>query len=199
MEHISTTNAIGATFNYSKEDILRLASPMRLYSGSWGAWVMGKNVKPGTLIWLRTRNGKSWFSEVQRVLWEGPSKFTGDLGAICERMDIALDNSCIVFELLSDLLSQLEEINAQSTARIKQLETTWQGQTETTASMMPVRDPMPLPDMGFKSDVKHDSIRDRGILADYREERIRRQKKRIPSQITGLNDYSRLYGGDSAY
>jgi len=198
MEVVSTISASGETFNHSKEDVLRLASPMKLYSGSWGAWVTGEDVKPGTIIWLRARNGKSWFSEVDTVLWEGPSKFTGELGAVCERTDIAWDNSRIVFELLSDLLPQLEAINAQTTAKIEQLEATWPGQTVTPAPMLPAIEPMSSPNAGFRS-VQHDSAQDRGILTDYREEQIRRQKERIPCQIAGLSDYSRLYGADSAY
>ena len=43
------------------------------------------------------------------------------------------------------------------------------------------------------------SVSDRDTQTDFREERIRRQRERIPSQIANLSDYSRLGGPDSAW
>lgn len=61
---------------------MREAKPWRLYSGKWGAWVKGKDVKADMLVCIRTRNGMSWFAKVRRVLWQGAS------GAICQRTDV---------------------------------------------------------------------------------------------------------------
>ena len=53
---------------------------------------------------------------------------------------------------------------------------------------------------GHKSEeYQQESARDRDIQTDLGEERIRRQRERIPRQIAGLSDYNRLYGRDSAH
>ena len=62
---------------------MRTARPKRLYSGRWGAWVTGGGVEPDMLICVRTRSGKSWYSKLKNVQWQGPG------GAICARIDIA--------------------------------------------------------------------------------------------------------------
>lgn len=61
---------------------MREAKPWRLYSGKWGAWVKGKDVKSDMLICIRTRDGRSWNAKVKRVLRQRAS------GAICQRIDI---------------------------------------------------------------------------------------------------------------
>ena len=184
---------------HSKEVILRLASPVKLYSGSWGAWVTGEDVKPGTLIWLRTRNGKSWFSEVNRVLWEGPSKFTGELGAICERMDLALDADRVVSEIVSDFIAQIESTFAQLESRVTKLEENWQGLTVTPVPKLAAIESIPPLNGGYQQGYHQKNARDKEFLTDFVEERIRRQRERIPNQIAGLSDYNRLYGRDSAH
>ena len=198
-EMSTTPSASGETFNHSKEAILRLASPVKLYSGSWGAWVTGEDVKPGMLIWLRARNGKSWFSEVNRVLWEGPSKFTGESGAICERMDLALDADRVVSEIASDLIAQMESTFAQLESRVTKLEENLQGLTVTPVPKIAAIESIPPPNGGYKQGYHQNNARDNEFLTDFVEERIRRQRERIPNQIAGLSDYNRLYGRDSAH
>ena len=199
MKSVSMTSASGETFNYSKEGNLKMASPMKLYSGSWGAWVTGEDVKPGTLIWIRTRKGKSWFSEVKNVVWEGPSKFTGELGAVCERVDLALDIDRVDPEIVSDFIAQIESAFAQLESRVTKLEENWQDQTGTTVSKLSAIESIPPLNGGYNQGDLQKNARDTEILTDFVEEHIRRQRERIPNQIAGLSDYNRLYGRDSAH
>ena len=178
---------------------MRLASPMKLYSGSWGAWVTGEDVKPGTLIWLRARNGKSWLSEVIRVPWEGPSKFNGELGAICERMDLALDADRIASEIVSDFIAQIESTFAQLESRAKKLEENGQGLKVTPVPKLAAIESIPPLNGDYQQGYHQNNALDKEFLTDFVEERIRRQRERIPNQIAGLSDYNRLYGRDSAH
>ena len=66
---------------------MRSASPMKLYSGEWGAWVTGRDVMPGMLIRVSASNGKSWISKVKKVLWQDAS------GAICETKSASVPSS----------------------------------------------------------------------------------------------------------
>lgn len=199
MESVSTTSASGETFNHFMEGILRLANPLKLYSGSWGAWVTGEDVKPGTLIWIRTRKGKSWFSEVKNVVWEGPSKFTGELGAVCERVDLALDVDRVASELVSDLIAQFESAFTQLESRVTKLEENWQEQTETPVPKLAAIESIPPLNGGYDQRDLQKNARDKEFLTDFVGERIRRQRERIPNQIARLSDYNRLYGRDSAH
>ena len=61
---------------------MHTARPKQLYGGWWGAWVTGEDIEPDMLMCIRTRSGKSWFSKVRRVLWQGTSE------AICQRTDV---------------------------------------------------------------------------------------------------------------
>ena len=178
---------------------MRLASPVKLYSGSWGAWVTGEDVKPGTLIWLRARNGKSWFSEVNRVLWEGPSKFNSELGAICERMDLALDADRIASEIVSHFIAQIESTFAQLESRVAKLEENGQGLTVTPVPELAAIESIPPLNGDYQQGYHQNDARDKEFLTDFVEEHIRRQRERIPNQIAGLSDYNRLYGRDSAH
>ena len=65
---------------------MRPARPMKLKSGRWGAWVPGEDVQPDMLICIRTLNGKSWYSKIERVYWQGVS------GAICKRKDVSMED-----------------------------------------------------------------------------------------------------------
>lgn len=73
-------------FTHTKEATMRSAKPMKLYCGRWGAWVPGKDIEPDMLVRICTRYGKSWYSRVKRVRWQGTS------GAICERIDISVED-----------------------------------------------------------------------------------------------------------
>lgn len=80
---------------------MRKAIPWRLYSDKWGAWVKGKEVKSDMLICIRTRNGKTWFGKVRRVLRQRAS------GAICQRVDVVEEDFMDVdFPFLSRLYPQ---------------------------------------------------------------------------------------------
>lgn len=80
---------------------MREAKPWRLFSGRWGAWVKGKDVKSDMLMCIRTRNGKSWFAKVKRVLRQRAS------GAICQRVDIVEEDFMDVdFSFLSRVYPQ---------------------------------------------------------------------------------------------
>ena len=54
------------------------ASPARLRSGGWGARVQG-TIQPGAAIRIVTRKGKEWVAAVDRILWSGKDKRTGQL------------------------------------------------------------------------------------------------------------------------
>lgn len=48
------------------------ATPKKLRSGAWGAWVPApETVTEGTTIRITTRSGKSWDATVTRVVWSG--------------------------------------------------------------------------------------------------------------------------------
>jgi hypothetical protein len=46
------------------------ATPMLLRSGAWGVRVQGI-VKPGAVVTVTTKGGKSWSAMIERVLWSG--------------------------------------------------------------------------------------------------------------------------------
>ena len=53
------------------------ASPKKLNSGDWGAWVKSENVQRGDVVAITTKSGKSWNSQIDKVIWRGNG------GAIC--------------------------------------------------------------------------------------------------------------------
>lgn len=78
MEVVSTQSASGETINHTKESEMRIARPKRLHSGRWGAWVPGGDVKPGMLVRVIARYGKSFYCRIESVHWQGST------GAICK-------------------------------------------------------------------------------------------------------------------
>lgn len=46
------------------------ATPTKLRSGAWGAKVAG-SVRPGEVVTITTRSGKSWQARVSKVVWSG--------------------------------------------------------------------------------------------------------------------------------
>lgn len=197
MEVVSTNSASDEAFNHTKEASMRLASPMMLYKGSWGAWVDGEGVEPGMLLWVRTRSGKSWFSKVKKVLWEGTSKYTGKIGAVCERIDKLSDNDLIAMG--SNILTKLVARQVQIEATSELLDANWQGRMATPKTMSPAIDPILQTGAGAESRYRQESACDENIQTRLWRERVRRQKERMPRQVASLRDYSRLYGRDSAY
>ena len=204
---------------------MRTARPKRLYSGRWGAWVTGGDVEPGMLICVRTRNGISWYSKVNNVLWQGP------WGAICERIDIAewdelnleipfLD----LFELDNGsdqlLLGQLQNIVYDGVKKaighapeIEQYEyykdyravcDTYKSKAQDIIEIID-RERKRLLQVKFNKRAEvtlhsqKECVSDENIRTDFWEEDVRRQRERIPRQIAGLSDYNRLYGRDSAH
>ena len=50
------------------------AQPKKLRDGSWGIIIFGQDAKyarPGQMVQVRTKAGKTWTTEVGRVLWRG--------------------------------------------------------------------------------------------------------------------------------
>lgn len=197
MEVVSTNSASDEAFNHTKEASMRLASPMKLYKGSWGAWVDGEGVEPGMLLWVRTRSGKSWFSKVKEVLWEGTSKYTGEIGAVCERIDKVSDNDLIA--MWSNILTKLVPRQVQKEATSELLDANWQGRVATPKTMLPAIEPILPMGAGAESRYHQEGAYDENIRTRFSRERVRQQRKRMPSQVASLRDYSRLYGRDSAY
>jgi hypothetical protein len=50
------------------------ASPKKLKSGAWGALTNTDQVIAGDKIWVTTKDGKRWFTQIERVLWAGDGK-----------------------------------------------------------------------------------------------------------------------------
>lgn len=46
------------------------ATPAKLRNGNWGARVTGR-VSAGSVVTIKTRSGKTWDAQVERVLWTG--------------------------------------------------------------------------------------------------------------------------------
>lgn len=61
------------------------AQPKRLRDGSWGAVVQGL-VEPGDEIRVKTQKGKEWDSEVDEVLYQGPSRYSDGMITIVRTM-----------------------------------------------------------------------------------------------------------------
>jgi len=197
MEVVSTNSASDEAFNHTKEASMRLANPIMLYNGSWGAWVDGEGVEPGMLLWVRTRSGKSWFSKVKEVLWEGTSKYTGEIGAICERIDKLSDNDQIA--IWSNISTKLVKRRVQIEATSELLDANWQGRVATPKTMSPAIEPILQMGAGAESRFRQESACDENTQTRLWREHVLRQKERMPRQVASLGDYSRLYGPDSAY
>jgi len=46
------------------------ATPAKLRDGSWGVRVQGA-AHPGQVVTVRTQAGKTWETEIERVVWQG--------------------------------------------------------------------------------------------------------------------------------
>lgn len=58
------------------------ASPAKLRNGSWGARVLTSHITAGDTITITARNGKTWDATVDRVLWTGTDRRTGQPAAL---------------------------------------------------------------------------------------------------------------------
>lgn len=206
---------------------MRTARPKMLYSGKWGAWVTGGDVRPDMLMRIRTRNGKSWFSKVKRVLWQGAS------GAICERerIDLSMEDDLnleipfldqfkpnnesdqlLLGQLRNWVYYQVEDVNGPA-PEIEQHEYyedfVWNRDFYESCAQSTIEEldreleawlrAKSNPWAEATPNSPKTSVSDRDIQIDFREEQIRRQRGRMPRQIANLSDYSRLAGPDSAW
>ena len=205
---------------------MRTARPKKLYSGRWGAWVTGGNVAPDMLTRVRARNGKSWYSRVGRVLWQGT------WGAICERIDIAEEDELDLEIPFLDNFRPDNEAASLLLGQIRKLVYDWVEDANGPAPFIEhyeyYNDLKSDRDFYHEFLAKHtigeldrevetwlrantnqwaevtlnsqqECVSDEDIRTDFWEEYVRRQRERIPRQIAGLSDYNRLYGRDSAH
>ena len=174
------------------------------------------------LMCIRTRSGKSWFSKVRRVLWQGPRE------AICERIDIAEENDLSLeipfldqFKSVNEsdqlllrnwVYCQVENMNGPA-PEIEQYE--YYEDFEWNRDFYESLAQSTIEELGREVEtwLRAKSIQrteatlnsQKGIVGgedtktDFREEHIRRQRERIPRQIANLSDYNRLGGPDSAW
>ena len=47
------------------------ARPTKLVDGSWGAKILGAEVKVGDELTIRSLNGKTWTTKVASIVWNG--------------------------------------------------------------------------------------------------------------------------------
>ena len=67
------------------------ASPAKLRDGSWGARVEG-TPKPGDIVEIITKSGKTWFVRVDSIIWSGPDKYNdGGPISLCETSSVEDD------------------------------------------------------------------------------------------------------------